>query len=154
MRALELKIPPAALMLLVVSSLHGYGFWQTAQLLPSCSGWALLGLTLVVAGVACCLMGVWSFRQARTTVNPMAPAQASKLVIRGIYHISRNPMYLGFALMVLGVGVAWQQLSSVLWTLLFMAYLQKFQIQPEERALTALFGEDYLQYCQQVRRWL
>lgn len=154
MRALELKLPPAALMLLVMSGMQGYGVWHSAQLWPVWSWWALLGLAFIAAGAACCLTGVWSFRQARTTVNPMAPAQASKLVIRGIYHISRNPMYVGFALMVLGVGVAWQQLSSVLWTLLFMAYLQRFQIQPEEQALTALFGDDYLQYCQQVRRWL
>lgn len=154
MRALELKIPPALLCLLAMLLSYGYGSWQQASLLPELSWLAVIGITALVLGAGCCVAGVLSFRRARTTVNPLAPERATQLVIRGIYHLSRNPMYLGFALMLLGTGLLWQQLSAGVWTFLLMAYLQRFQIVPEERALTQLFGEQYLAYCAKVRRWL
>lgn len=153
MRSLELKFPPALLFILLAAASYGYGVWQQARLLPIMTGLAWIGVVLMGLGIVCCVAGVVSFRRARTTVNPLAPERATKLVIRGIYHYSRNPMYLGFALMLIGTGLLWQQLSIVVWTWLFMAYLQRFQIKPEERALTALFGADYQHYCQQVRRW-
>ena len=101
-----------------------------------------------------CIAGVLSFKLAKTTVNPSKPEQASKLITSGIYRLSRNPMYVGLAFIL----VAWGIWLSSLWALLcvagFIAYLTFFQIMPEERALTKLFGEEYIAYKAKVRRWL
>lgn len=67
---------------------------------------------------------------------------------------ARNPMYLGFALLLLALAMYLGKLSGLLLVPLFMAYLQHFQIRPEERALQAKFGALFVAYCRQVRRWL
>jgi protein-S-isoprenylcysteine O-methyltransferase Ste14 len=111
-------------------------------------------LGLVLAGAVTCLAGVFSFQRAKTTVNPMKPNSASALVASGIYKYSRNPMYSGFVLILLG----WALWLSNAWALLvlpaFVLYMNRFQIWPEERALMALFGQDYREYHSRVRRWL
>ena len=101
-----------------------------------------------------CLAGVRAFQRARTTVNPINPAASTALVVNGIYRVTRNPMYLGFALLLLALAMYLGKLSGLLLVPLFMAYLQHFQIRPEERALQAKFGALFVAYCRQVRRWL
>ena len=95
-----------------------------------------------------------SFRRARTTVNPLKPESASALVISGIYRHTRNPMYLGFAIILLGwcvlLGSAW----AVLGVAGFVLYIGRFQIRPEERALRELFGAEFDAFCSRVRRWV
>jgi protein-S-isoprenylcysteine O-methyltransferase Ste14 len=84
----------------------------------------------------------------------MTPEAASSLVVAGIYRVTRNPMYLGFLLILLG-WAAW--LSNVLALLPlagFVIYMNVFQIRPEERALEALFGPEFEAYKKQVRRWI
>ena len=100
------------------------------------------------------LYGVLAFRQANTTVNPTTPVASTALVVRGVYRLTRNPMYLGFALLLLALAVWLGKMSALLLVPLFMAYLQHFQIRPEEDALHARFGASFDTYCQQVRRWL
>jgi protein-S-isoprenylcysteine O-methyltransferase Ste14 len=153
MTALELKIPPLALLLvfamvnlLQASLLPQYKAAEQLVLLPA--------LMLLVVALVFCLAGVVSFRRARTTVDPRKPEQSVSLVSTGIYAITRNPMYVGFSLMLFAQSVYLQSATGLLLTVLFMAYLQRFQIQPEERALRGLFGEAYTQYSQRVRRWL
>lgn len=109
---------------------------------------------LAGSGAAFCLAGVAAFRQARTTVNPTTPATSSALVVSGIYRWTRNPMYLGFALLLLAFAVWLSKLSALLLVPVFMGYLQRFQIRPEEQALRARFGASFDAYCQRVRRWL
>ncbi|KWT65470.1 putative protein-S-isoprenylcysteine methyltransferase [Comamonas testosteroni] len=109
---------------------------------------------LAALGAAFCIAGVWSFQRARTTVNPITPAASTTLVVSGIYRVTRNPMYLGFALLLLALAMYWGKLSGLLLVPLFMTYLQHFQIRPEERALQARFGALFAAYCRQVRRWL
>ncbi|MBP8187003.1 MAG: isoprenylcysteine carboxylmethyltransferase family protein, partial [Comamonas sp.] len=76
------------------------------------------------------------------------------LVVRGVYRWTRNPMYLGFAFLLLAFAMWLGKMSAMLLVLLFMAYLQHFQIRPEEDALHVRFGTSFDTYCQQVRRWL
>jgi protein-S-isoprenylcysteine O-methyltransferase Ste14 len=101
-----------------------------------------------------CIASVVSFRRAKTTVNPLKPETASALVRSGIYQVSRNPTYVGFALFL----VAWAVYLSSPWTLLgvvgFVLYINRFQIQPEERALAALFAAEFERYKNSVRRWV
>jgi protein-S-isoprenylcysteine O-methyltransferase Ste14 len=108
---------------------------------------------LAVLGGGFCLAGVLEFRRARTTVNPVNPA-SSALVVRRVYRLTRNPMYLGFALLLLAFALGLGKLSGLLAVMVFMAYLQHFQIRPEEAALRTRFGAAFDRYCQQVRRWL
>ncbi|KTD98058.1 methyltransferase family protein [Pseudoalteromonas sp. H71] len=115
---------------------------------------AYLAASLVIIGCVSCVAGVVSFKLAKTTVNPSKPEQASKLVTSGIYRISRNPMYLGFAFILAGWGVWLSSVWAMLGVVGFIGYLTLFQIIPEERALTKLFGEEFTAYKARVRRWL
>ena len=110
--------------------------------------------TLALIGAAFSLAGVISFRRARTTVNLMKPESASALVCGGVYRLTRNPMYLG----MLFVLIAWAVFLFSAWALpgpaIFVFYMDRFQIAPEERVLSAMFGAEYLAYKSRVRRWL
>lgn len=132
--------------------------WLPARFLPSLShgiaGSVLLALALVTAGIAIAMLGVLEFRKARTTVNPTNPDGTSSIVASGIYRWSRNPMYVGFLLVLLGWGVYLANLVAILLVPGFVLYMNRFQIQPEERALENKFGAAYTRYKQGVRRWL
>lgn len=78
----------------------------------------------------------------------------TSLVATGIYRISRNPMYPGFLLVLLGWCAYLANWASAFLLPAFEAYMNRFQIQPEERALSARFGSQFLAYCGSVRRWL
>lgn len=148
------RIPPP-----LVAALFGLLMWFAARHLPGALeltiGWRIsLALVVLLAGIAICLAGVLSFRHARTTVNPLKPETASALVSSGVYKLTRNPMYLGFATVLIAwsIFLAWP--PALLGVLGFVIYMNLFQIGPEERALASLFGRDFTQYCSRVRRWL
>jgi protein-S-isoprenylcysteine O-methyltransferase Ste14 len=150
---LELKIPPpliglgtAALMWLAARALPGLAF-----ALP---GRTTFAAVLAAAGLLVDVAGILSFMRARTTVNPLKPASASTLVTAGIYRFTRNPMYLGMLLLLLGWAVYLANIASFIVVPIYVLYLNRFQIGPEERALASLFGERYAGYKLQVRRWL
>lgn len=107
----------------------------------------------MVAGAAVALAGVAAFRRAKTTVNPLTPG-ASALVTTGIYGWTRNPMYLGMLLVLLGVGVGLGNFLSVAMAAGFIPLINQLQIRPEERFLTERFGADFDAYRSRVRRWL
>jgi len=113
-----------------------------------------IAVFLAVAGLVVVALGVISFRQAKTTVNPMKPDSASSLVVGGIYRITRNPMYLGFLLVLLGWAVFLSNLFAYALVPVFVIYMHRFQIAPEERSLEKLFGTEFRAYKAKVRRWL
>lgn len=113
-----------------------------------------VAIVLALAGALIGLAGVAAFRRHRTTVNPFTPERSSSVVDTGIYRFSRNPMYLGLLLGLLGWGVFLGNWVSVLLLPAFVAYMNRFQIRAEERALAARFGPQYLEYSRSVRRWL
>lgn len=90
----------------------------------------------------------------RTTLDPRVPGKASHFVARGLFRISRNPMYLGMALLLLGISCWTANAVAYALVVVFCLYLTEFQIKPEERALQALFGQEYLAYKARVRRWV
>ena len=153
MRALELKIPPPLAALLV-----GAVMWAAARLLPAvhlASQWRFMFAGVCAGfGVIVALLGVWAFRQAKTTVNPVAPEKASSVVTNGIFSYTRNPMYLGLTAELVG----WAIWLSVPWVIVgpvaLMLFLMRFQIVPEERVMSSKFGRDYDEYRKRVRRWL
>jgi protein-S-isoprenylcysteine O-methyltransferase Ste14 len=109
---------------------------------------------LITLGVGSAVAGLVSFRLARTTMSPLHPERSSRLVRSGIYRLTRNPMYLGWLLVVLAWGVFLQSTWALLGPVLFFLWINYLQIVPEERFLQQLFGESYAQYRHQVRRWI
>ncbi|XGV97941.1 MAG: isoprenylcysteine carboxylmethyltransferase family protein [Leptolyngbya sp. BL-A-14] len=152
MSGLETKIPPP-----IIAVLFGLGMWVLAIRLPVVevsSVRIVAAAVIAIAAAVFALLGIVSFRRAKTTINPVNPEKASSLVSSGIYGISRNPMYVGLALLL----VAWAVYLASLWSLIgvlgFILYVNRFQITPEERALTTLFGDEFVSYQAKVRRWL
>lgn len=152
-RALELKVPPPIVALLVAFAMWCVSRYASAQAAPELVR-VPLAIVLAVVGLAFDVSGFVAFRRARTTINPMKPRSASAMVDSGIYRVTRNPMYVGLFFMLL----AWAAFLWSWWVLpgpfAFAAYLQRFQIAPEEDALASLFGTQYLSYKSRVRRWL
>lgn len=149
---LALKVPP-----LVLVALAAAAMWllPAVAATPHLGPWhAWLCAALALLGAAICLAGVLAFRQARTTVDPLHPAAATSLVVRGIYRYTRNPMYLGFLVALLAWALYLAKLSAFLVLPLFVWYLSVFQIRPEEVALRERFGADFDAYAARVRRWL
>lgn len=150
---LELKVPP--LLLVIVTALL---MWGTARAVPSLHlALPAQGIAAGLAagmGMAVLLSGLVSFRRAGTTVNPMKPESSSRLVVSGIYGLTRNPMYLGFLLLLLAWAFYLSHPLAFLFLPVFVLYMNRFQIEPEERALTALFHEEFMAYAARVRRWL
>ena len=132
--------------------------WGIAMLLPALNLSLCLfdyaGSVLMAAGVMLLIVALIAFARARTTVNPVEPEQAKTLVTTGLYRISRNPMYLAMALILLGSALRLSNIGVFIAPALFVWSITMFQIKPEERALQSIFGEDFTAYRQQTRRWL
>ncbi len=151
--SLDLKINPPVQMIISVALMY-----TVAQLLPVSATlleykWFISGFLLII-GLFFVLAGEVSFHLAKTTGNPEKPETVSSLVISGIYHITRNPMYVGLLFLLLSWAAWLGSLFSVFIIVFFQQYMTRFQIIPEERALTTLFAEQYRDYCKKVRRWL
>lgn len=146
-------IPPP-----VVVAAFAAAMWGLARYVGpghfSFAGQVPLAAALLVAALALMLAAVLSFARARTTVNPMRPARASALVTDGVFASSRNPIYLGDLILLIACAIWLGQLAGFALLPLFVLYLNRFQIEPEEEALTRLFGDDYRQYRLRVRRWI
>lgn len=147
------KVPPpvilllsGAIMWLVAHSSFGY-----RVAIPYALAGALL---LAAAGLVTAAAAIRRFRQVETTVNPLQPEAATALVSDGIFGITRNPMYLGLLLVLLGWAVWLQSLSNTLVLAGFVLFITEMQIKPEEEALLSIFGDAYADYCTRVRRWI
>ena len=152
MVSLDLKIPPPVVAVLVAGAMYVAALLLPVLALPSGVRVAT-ALVLVAIGMCFDLAGLLAFRKAKTTTNPLTPQRSSSVVTGGVYRITRNPMYLGLVLMLLALAVFLASPWALLGPLVFAAFITRFQIQPEERALAQRFGAPYLDYCARVRRW-
>jgi protein-S-isoprenylcysteine O-methyltransferase Ste14 len=133
--ALEHRIPPPVVAAAVAAGMWGVaGLGPRLPLAPDLAWWA--GMALTVAGVAVALMGVQSFRASRTTVNPLEPERASALVTGGVYRVTRNPMYVGMALLLTGWAVGLRAVLPFAGIAAFVLFITRFQIFPEEVGLS------------------
>jgi len=150
---LEVKIPPP-----LVGVAAGVLMWGLSRLGPvfdvSPAVRVSVAVALALLGGAVAIAGVVSFARAKTTVNPLKPETASALVASGIYRWTRNPMYLGLLTVLLGWAAFLASPWGVLGPVMFVLYMNHFQIAPEERALEKLFGASFVAYKSKVRRWL
>jgi protein-S-isoprenylcysteine O-methyltransferase Ste14 len=150
---LELKIPPDVVWVLVAGLM-----WFVSVRTPR------VGLPAPIrigAAVALTVAGVWmmvsaraSLERANTTWRPMTPEDSSSLVTSGVYGFTRNPIYFGMLLVMLGLAVALASIWALITSAIFVVYIDRFQIVPEERALSATIGQEYLDYLASVRRWI
>lgn len=153
MKALELKIPPPVVALLAAAAMWGIArFAPTVDLPQSFRVGAAIACAL--AGVGIDIVALVSFARAGTTFNPMKVEKTSALVCSGVYRLTRNPMYLGSVLILVGWAVYLSSAWALLGPVAFVLYMNRFQIAPEERTLASKFGDDYAAYRSKVRRWL
>ena len=125
---------------------------ETTTSMLACAA-AMAGV-LAVLGFVTAGVGIVAFLWFETTVNPHHPERSSTLVTSGVFALTRNPMYLGLALLLAAWAFRLGSLPSLIFVSVFMAYLQRFQIEPEERQMQASFGEEFEGYARRVRRWL
>ena len=111
-------------------------------------------LLCLIGGVAMIGSGIVTFIKAKTTVTPLHPDKASSLVTMGIYQYMRNPMYFGLLLILFSYGLYLQNLASLFVLPIYVWFISKYQIMPEEEALYKVFGDDYKNYQDRVRRWI
>jgi protein-S-isoprenylcysteine O-methyltransferase Ste14 len=105
-------------------------------------------------GLVIALVAVLKFRKEDTTVDPRDPTKSERLVVTGVYRYTRNPMYLSFLLFLVSYGLFLGNLANLISLLLFILYMNLYQIKPEEKILLAKFQSSYRVYMQTVRRWL
>ena len=153
MKTLHNKIPPP-----FIAIFFGLLMWLISLKLPlrqiDFAGSFYIACMLIAIGLYLDINSFFNFRKSNTTINPLSPEKASKLVVKGFYRVTRNPMYLGMLLILTGVAMFFGNLSSFLVLPLFVLVINILQIKPEEEALTKLFGIEYEVYMSSVRRWL
>ena len=148
---METKIPPP-----IVTLMFGLAIFFSREMLPvvEIQHSSYLGIFLLLMGFFILISAVRLFRKYNTTVNPLSPNQATKLVTDGIFKYTRNPMYLGMAFILGSIAVFFNLLGGIILVPIFCAYITKFQIIPEERAMSDLFSDDFDKYIKETRRWV
>jgi protein-S-isoprenylcysteine O-methyltransferase Ste14 len=114
--------------------------------------WNMVGALPIVAGVALNLIADNAFRKGSTTVKPFE--ESNILVTNGVFCLSRNPMYLGFILILLGIAVILGSLTPFAIVPVFAVLMDQVFIQVEESMLQVKFDQDWLEYKATVRRWI
>lgn len=153
MSGLELKIPPDVVWIVVAAMM-----WFAAELtpglavalpfrLPVAGAFAAAGMALIIGARV-------MLHRARTTWHPTGPERTTILVRGGVFRLSRNPIYLGMLLVLVGLSVVLANPLSLVLTAIFALWTGRFQIRPEERVLSRTFGQEYRDYSVEVRRWL
>ncbi len=153
MKALENKIPPPivmAMFALIIWLVRGFG-----PQIPI-YGNLKIGISLALVAIALFIdiAAFFEFRKFKTTINPLSPEKASSIVTTGIFSKTRNPMYLGMLILLIAWAIFNGAMIGLAIVPLFWAYITRFQIIPEERALIEKFGQEYLDYLKRVKPWL
>jgi protein-S-isoprenylcysteine O-methyltransferase Ste14 len=148
---LEHRIPPPIVAACTAALMLGLAWVAPALTFPIPSA---IAFAVAAVGVSFDAIALLHFLRRRTTLNPLKPDSASALVTGGIYRFTRNPMYLGLATLLLAWAIYLGNLAALAGVPLFILYMNRFQIAPEERALEARFGAEYIAYRTRVRRWL
>jgi len=150
---LKLLVPPP-----LVTLISALLMWGTASQFEALNFnfpfQEIAAYAFISLGVMIDIISIFAFQSAKTTVTPLAPEKASSLVVSGLYRFTRNPMYLGMLLILVGVALLLGSFANLVVLVAFIAYITAFQIKPEEERLQEVFGAQYLSYMQEVRRWI
>ena len=145
------KIPPP-----IVTLAFGLMIYFSTNIFPDINNiiFYILSLFFIILGPFILISAVRSFKAEQTTINPININNASSLVISGVFKYSRNPMYLGMVFILLALSFRFNLVGGILFTSIFIMYITKFQIIPEEAAMKSIFGEDFNKYKNKTRRWI
>ena len=113
-----------------------------------------IAITFLILGLTLIFLAVLKFIKTKTTVDPTRPHKTSNLVITGIYKLTRNPMYLGMLFLIMAYAIYNNNIFGCIVVPIFIFYINKFQIEPEEIEMRKKFGESFENYCKKVNRWL
>lgn len=150
---LETRIPAPVAATLAAAGMWLYARW--AHLTTDGPAWRVaVAVAMAQASALIALVAFATFWRAHTTINPFQPQRAARLVTHGIFRVSRNPMYLSLALLLAGYAVRLGSVAALAGPAAFVCYMTRFQIVPEERVLSAKFGDAYRAYIRQTRRWI
>lgn len=148
-----MHIPPPVYMFLAIIGMH-YGALFLPFLSFQFAEQFLLSYAFALFGIFILALTVLRYLRRRTTIQPNKLDQMSTLVTDGVNRYSRNPMYLAMLLLILSAGLYWGTFLVLIAAPAFVLVINKMQIEPEEEALEAIFGQEYLDYKQRVRRWM
>ena len=146
-----IKIPPPLIVLVLIISIY---FSSKKIDLINIPLQLEISIFILSAGILIFVNPVLQFIKSKTTVNPIQFEEVNKLVISGIFKYSRNPMYLGLLLVLFGISIILNPIGGLFLIPLFILYLNLFQIIPEENAMVDLFKGEFLEYKENVRRWI
>lgn len=150
---MKLIIPPP-----VQALICALAMWLLATRLPqfgfSFAFQQKIAILIAGIGILIDLISVGLFTQYKTTVSPFSPDKTNKLVTTGMYRYSRNPMYLGMCIILTGLALWLGNFAAFLMVVVYVWFVTRLQIMPEEEILTAKFGKEYTDYIARVRRWI
>lgn len=143
-------IPPAFLMITLVL------MWLSDRYIPFheyiSEPVAYSGIILVLVGITVAAISAGMFKKAETGVEPFS--EATTLVTGGFFRVTRNPMYTGMFLMLAGVAVLMGSIGALLPVPVFVLIIRNNFVLGEERFMESAFGQRYLDYKSEVRRWI
>jgi protein-S-isoprenylcysteine O-methyltransferase Ste14 len=149
MRMLDYRPPRIAMAILLSAALMQFASPHGWLELPSL---LIAGSLLIALGFGIMIRAWWLFRKFETEICPTA--KTTSFITGDIYSLTRNPMYLGMAAILLGCGITVGAALSLLVAPLFMVIIELRFIRPEEEMLRGLFPQEFPRYCTRVRRWL
>jgi len=145
------RIYPPIWFLIVLLAMFALNRWlPLLELNQPMTSW--LSWLLFVPGFAIILNPVRAFKRVNTGAIPFS--QSTHLVTTGMYRFTRNPMYLGMALILAATALKMGSLGGWIPIPLFIAVIHHQFVRNEEIFLTAIYGDDYRNYCKRVRRWI
>ena len=148
---IKTKIPPP-----LVALTFGFLINYTKDIFPKIEirNELIFGSFMIIIGLIIILSAIILFKKYQTTITPINPSNATKLITDGIYKFSRNPMYLGLLLVLVGISIILNLTGGFFFIILFILYINLFQIIPEENTMVDLFKDEFLEYKKNVRRWI
>ena len=149
--SMKTRIPPP-----LVTLIFGFIIFLTKNIFPKIkiSNNIAFGSLFILIGILIASSSIILFKRYRTAITPINPKSATKLITGGIYKFSRNPMYFSLLLLLIGISIMTNPIGGFIFIPIFILYLNLFQILPEEKAMTDLFKDEFLEYKNSVRRWI
>ena len=114
--------------------------------------WRLIGIGPLLIGIVLNLIADQSFKKRNTTVKPFE--ESSELVTGGVFGVTRNPMYLGMTLILLGIALLLGSATPLVVVIVLAVLFDRAFIAPEEKILEQTFGDQFREYRERVRKWI
>ena len=145
------KIPPPLLVLILVV----FNYFSSKKIdLIHLPNQDFISILILLIGMLILINPIFKFIKSKTTIDPIKFKKVNKLITSGIYKYSRNPMYLGLLMIVISTSIFYLNIFSIITPILFVCWINRFQIKREEIFLTQKFGKEYLLYKTKTRRWI